>query len=249
MNRGYVKLYRKMLDSKVFQNEGLFKVWVWCLLKANHETRWVLIKVGRASTEVLVKPGQFVFGRYSAAKELQMSPSTVWKRIKKLKNMGNCDIKSNSKYTIITIVNWDIYQMSTQDGDSKGDRQVTGKEHKQELKELKEERTPELFSLRERYFDQNLIDQVFDAIASTRKSNKVADSVLLAQLQKWKRYPVEQVESGIRTYLEKDYAGQGKDEAYLLGIIRNQNLNEDKRATNKPLTPTEYWAERGINNG
>ena len=31
------------------------------------------------------------------------------------------------------------------------------------------------------------------------------------------------MEAGIRAYLEKDYAGQGKKEDYLLGIIRNLN--------------------------
>ena len=68
-----------------------------------------------------------------------------------------------------------------------------------------------------------MIDDVFQAIASTRKSGRVAESVLIAQLKKWEIYPVEQVESGIRVYLEKDYAGQGKREEYLLGIIRNND--------------------------
>jgi len=81
----------------------------------------------------------------------------------------------------------------------------------------------DFFSLKKRYPFSELIDRCFSAIASTRKNGNVADSVLLAQLHKWERYPVEQVEAGIRTYLEKDHAGQGKDEKYLLGIIRNHN--------------------------
>jgi len=31
--------------------------------------------------------------------------------------------------------------------------------------------------------------------------------------------------AGIKTYIEKGYADQGKGEKYLLGIIRNQNGN------------------------
>jgi hypothetical protein len=89
-------------------------------------------------------------------------------------------------------------------------------------KENKGKITPDdFFSLKNRY-QQDLIDRVFQAIASTRKSNRVADSVLFAQLRKWQKYPVEQVEAGIRVYLDKDYAGQGKREEYLLGIIKNQ---------------------------
>lgn len=90
-------------------------------------------------------------------------------------------------------------------------------------------RTPDFFSLKNKY-DSILVDNVFRAIASTRKNGKVADSVLFAQLRKWERYPVEQVEAGIQIYLEKDYAGQGKREEYLLGIIRNQKPNEHETA-------------------
>jgi len=71
--------------------------------------------------EAWVDPGQFIFGRESAAKELKMSPSTVWNRIKKLENMRNLDIESDSKYSIITIINWNTYQGR----EEKGDSQVT----------------------------------------------------------------------------------------------------------------------------
>lgn len=110
MNEGYVKIYRKTIRSQVFQNEGLFKVWMWCLLKANHKGQWVSVKTGKGTTEVWIEPGQFIFGRKKAAKELKMKPSTVRNRILKLKNMGNLDIQSNSQYSIIIIINWDTYQ-------------------------------------------------------------------------------------------------------------------------------------------
>ena len=99
-------------------------------------------------------------------------------------------------------------------------------------KNNQEEITPEVFSsLRKRYDDQELIDRAFDAIRSTRKSGKVADSVLVAQLRKWDRYPVGQVEAGIKIYLDKDYASQGKREDYLYGIIRNQTTETSKLKT------------------
>ena len=232
MRKGYIKLYRKTLESRVFQNEGLLKVWVWCLLKANHEGQWVEIKVGRAMTETWIPAGCFIFGRYSAAKELKMSPSTIWKRIKKLENMQNLNIKSNRHYSIIIIVNWNSYQSTEKKGDSKGDHRVTTEEPPSDTnkndKNDKEE-TPSLFSLRSRYPDQGLIDRVFKAIASIRKSNRVSESVLIAQLQKWEKYPVEEVQAGIRIYLQKDYASQGKGEAYLLGIIRNHDEESEPR--------------------
>jgi len=58
-------------------------------------------------------------------------------------------------------------------------------------------------------------------LATTRKSGKIKDSILIAQLKKWERFPADHVVRGIETYLSKDYAAQGKREDYLLGIIRN----------------------------
>jgi len=95
------------------------------LLSANHDGEWVSIKVGRKETEVWVEPGQFIFGRFSAAKKLKMSPSTSWKRIKKLENIGNLNIKSDINYSLITIIKWDTYQGSKNKGDIKGDSRVT----------------------------------------------------------------------------------------------------------------------------
>jgi len=87
-------------------------------------------------------PGQFIFGRESAAKELGMKPSTVRNRMQKLKKMGNLDIKVASQYSIIIIINWDTYQALDEKEDSRKDRQRTGKGHIQEGKEGKENKGP-----------------------------------------------------------------------------------------------------------
>ena len=120
MDDGWVRLYRKLVDSRVFNNPGLLKVWIWCLLRAAHAGKWVTIRTGRTSTEVWVEPGSFIFGRESAAEKLCMSPSTVWKRLKKLENMRNCDIDSDSNYSVVSIVNWHLYQSHEKKGTAKG---------------------------------------------------------------------------------------------------------------------------------
>jgi len=63
MERYWVKLWRKSVDSQAFQNEGLWKVWSWCLMKANHAEAWFPLETGRGTTEVHLQPGQFLFGR------------------------------------------------------------------------------------------------------------------------------------------------------------------------------------------
>lgn len=122
---GWVKLHRQLIKSRVFANEGLLKVWIWCLLKANHEKEWVPIKTGRGTTEIEVFPGQFIFGRKTSAKDLRMNPSTVWKRMLKLKNIENLDIQSDTHFSVISINNWETYQL---DDTPKVTGKVTGKE-------------------------------------------------------------------------------------------------------------------------
>jgi hypothetical protein len=123
-DEGWVKLHRKSIRSQVFQNDGLWKVWTWCLMKANHEDNWVPIKTGKGMSEVFVERGQFIFGRNTAAKELRMRPRTVHKRMVKLGNMQNCTLKSDTHYTVVTILNYELYQGS---GKTKGTTQGTGK--------------------------------------------------------------------------------------------------------------------------
>lgn len=79
-------------------------------MKANHKDAWVSVRTGRGTMEVLVKRGQFIFGRKTAAKELKMKGTTVQYRIAKLKNMRNLVTKSVTHCSIITICNYEPYQ-------------------------------------------------------------------------------------------------------------------------------------------
>lgn len=103
-------------------------MWTYCLMRANHKRKWVELKTGKGIIEVEVQPGQFVFGRHSAAKDLSMNPNTVWKRMQKLKNLENLNIESNTQYSIITITNWHSYQVDEKESNIESNKQVTSKE-------------------------------------------------------------------------------------------------------------------------
>jgi hypothetical protein len=78
--------------------------------------------------------------------------------------------------------------------------------------------------------EESLFQEVIKAISSTRKTKRVSPGIILSFLQSLQKYPQEKIRQGIRTYLEREYWQEGKDEKYLLGIIRN----ESKRATGQP---------------
>lgn len=106
MNNGWIKLYRCLMDSSVFANPNILKVWIWCLLKASHSERQQLVGL----QVVDLKEGQFIFGRKKAAEKLCMKESTVWKCMKTLENLGNISINSNNKFSVITVEKWGDYQ-------------------------------------------------------------------------------------------------------------------------------------------
>lgn len=104
--QGYIALHRKTIDSTVFQDDGLFKLWCYCLMKAAHKERKFL----HGGVLISLEPGQFVTGRKVLTAELNSSEQKVRSRLALLEKMGNLTIKSTNKYSIITIINWGYYQ-------------------------------------------------------------------------------------------------------------------------------------------
>ncbi len=107
---GWVKLYRKSFESQVWQNPHLWQLWCYCLIRANHQPNWVSVTTGKGETQVYVEAGQFIFGRFSAAKKLKAKPDATYKRLLKLKSMQNVTTQNKHHYTIVTVCNWDLYQ-------------------------------------------------------------------------------------------------------------------------------------------
>ena len=122
-NNSWLKLNRNILESNVFDNPKLLKVWIWCLCKASHKAHDQV--VGRQVQHL--EAGQFIFGRNRAAEELHMKPSTVRDYMAALKQLGNLDIKSNNKYSVVTVVNWAFYQQKETKSRQRGRQQTDNK--------------------------------------------------------------------------------------------------------------------------
>lgn len=105
-NSGWIKFYRQTLDSNVFDNPMLLKVWIWCLCKTTGKAYSQVV-----GTQIIrLAPGEFITGRKQAARELNMSESTVYKYWKMLVDLGMISIKCNNKFSLINVVNWRVYQ-------------------------------------------------------------------------------------------------------------------------------------------
>ena len=121
MMEGWIKLHRKSINSSVFRNSNLWKVWTYCLLRANHKQSKILFE----GKEMVIHPGQFITGRFQGAKDCNMKPSTFRDQLYKLRDLKNLDIKSDNKNSLLTVVNWDFYQGPINLSDTKFDNKPT----------------------------------------------------------------------------------------------------------------------------
>ena len=103
---GFLFLHRKIINSPIFENPELLKVWIWCLCKANYVDS--IQPIGNQN--VLIKAGQFATGRKKAGIELGEHQSKVWRYLKQLEMLGNIVIESNNKYSLVTVAKWGDYQ-------------------------------------------------------------------------------------------------------------------------------------------
>jgi len=99
---GWIKLHRSTLEWEWFKDHKTSHVFNYCLMKAN-------FKEGKFQGKT-IPAGSFVTGRKVMAVETGLSEQEIRTAIFKLKSTSNLTIKSTSKYSIISIVNWSLYQ-------------------------------------------------------------------------------------------------------------------------------------------
>lgn len=99
---GYVKTYRASMDHAVFDDEWLWKLFSWCVMRANFRDA--------SSPDGIIRRGSFMVGRIQASRELRTSDSRVYRGLKKLESLGSISLKSNNRFTTVTVCNYDSYQ-------------------------------------------------------------------------------------------------------------------------------------------
>ena len=122
MDRGYIKLYRKLIDNEVFYNPNRLQLFLYLLMSANHKANKVYgVDVGR---------GQHLTGRKVLSANLKSVEGTVYKNLRWLQKKELIIINSNNKHTIITICNYDSYQNTITTKEQQSNNKVTTKEQR-----------------------------------------------------------------------------------------------------------------------
>lgn len=201
---GWIKLHRKLKNSLVFDNPDLLKVWIWCLLKATHDDYSQIIGL----QEVELEKGQFVFGRKVASSELKMSESKAYRLIKKLENMQNLNIKTNNKFSVITIENWELYQSDSNNSEQQFEQQMNNKRTTNEQQMNTNKNIKNNKNINNNIYSESLIKKIMSYPG--KKTKDIRDKKLPQLI---KKYGEEQIIRCIERYSEEV---KGREKRYIL---------------------------------
>ena len=107
---GFIKIHRKIMNSEIWADPVKYKLWNYCLLKATHTDRTVIIN----EISVELTPGQFVTGRFALEEEFnkgavpskRVSGISLMRYLKSFASLGMLKIKITSEYSFVTVLNW-----------------------------------------------------------------------------------------------------------------------------------------------
>lgn len=131
----WVKLSRKLATSAIAAKPEYLAVWVHLLMAASYKEGEIL--VGRQV--VRLNPGQLIFGRHKFSEKTGVSEGIVRSALKVLESLQQITIKSESKFSIITITKWAHYQSDQPANNQQLTSKQPASDHNKEVQEGKEE--------------------------------------------------------------------------------------------------------------
>ncbi|MFD2658574.1 conserved phage C-terminal domain-containing protein [Gracilibacillus thailandensis] len=140
---GYIKDYRDELNSDIWLMPPLYhRVWQYLKYNVNHSEKKIPMDTGEFFT---VKPGQRLtsvrqiaqgVGYYEGLKWKEPNPKTISTILKWMEKQQMITIdrgKGNRQYTLVTLINWDLYQSKKDGGNSKETPNGEGKKQSADI--------------------------------------------------------------------------------------------------------------------
>jgi len=119
MQRGYIKIWRKLEDSGLLQMHGTLALFMFILMKATHKKT----KIGSPIGVIELEPGQYISGRHKLSAAVGLSERETRTCLSRLEELDILSIKTTNKFSIYTIVNYSNYQ----DCDQLSDQRLTNR--------------------------------------------------------------------------------------------------------------------------
>lgn len=134
---GWIKLHRQILENPVVNKDNdHFKLWCYLLLRATHKDKDVIFHGKRHH----LRAGEIYTGRKVISRDVGVSESKAQRMLKFLESEQQIEQRTDSQNRIITIKNWERYQVTEQQNEQRVNNDRTTSEHIQEGKECKNEK-------------------------------------------------------------------------------------------------------------
>jgi hypothetical protein len=104
---GWIKIHRKILEWEWYDDSNTFRLFMHLILKANHKDK--------KYRGIVVKTGSLLTGRELLSMETGLSIQQVRTCLERLKSTNEITINSSKQGTVIQIVKYKDYQITTND--------------------------------------------------------------------------------------------------------------------------------------
>ena len=109
---GWIKIHRQLLEWEWYDDMKVFRLFIHCLLKANH--------ADKKYKGQLVKRGTFLTSRDLLSNETGLTVKEVRTALGKLISTNELANAATRKGSVITVINYDKYQKGANKGANKG---------------------------------------------------------------------------------------------------------------------------------
>jgi len=117
MESGWIKIHRKIQGWGWYSDSKMVHLFLHLLLEANQENRtWK----GQE-----IKRGQLIFGRKKVSETLAISEQSLRTCMERLKSTNEITIESTNQFSLVTVVNYDDYQLNGKKSTSKSTSKST----------------------------------------------------------------------------------------------------------------------------
>lgn len=126
---GWISLHRSIEEHWLFKDErtfSKFEAWIDLLLMVNHRDKKILL----GNDLILVKRGQKITSIRKLCERWKWSNNKVKKFLNLLESDGMLIVKSDTKKTLLTVVNYDIYQNENLEKRRKSDANASQEQQK-----------------------------------------------------------------------------------------------------------------------
>lgn len=234
VNKGWISLYRSIQDHWLWQEKPFSKAQAWLdlLLSANHQEKKIVFD----SNLVEVKRGEFITSIRKLCERWGWSNSKVKKFLDTLQMDGMITYKSDTKKTTINIVNYNVYQLSS---DTENDTETSQKHHRN-VTETSQKHTNNNDNNDNNVNNDNNktttticgSDEEFNIYKFLEKCNFILSPMLLEKIQAdIEIYSLEEVKKAIEI---ADSNGK-HSYSYVKGILERRRAGENKKLTDREL--------------